>query len=227
MLPTLHPRFIAPLLLALGAPAAQAANATFTDEAAFLAAAGPVAIESFETLAAQPRGLSPISTALLSLSGGDTPIGVQTGPDTPETGFGASAQDGSHYVSLYRAGLPTGTLVITLAAPTFAFGLFLSDVGEAAGQVTLAPDAGAFASGATLLSFSEGALPNGAARFVGLVQTVAFSQVLLTVTGVDEAYGIDKLSIGVVPEPATAGLLGLGLAAVALARRRSAQKELL
>lgn len=207
------------MLALLAVPSAHAADATYTDEASFLAGAGNTTIESFEGLAARLRTLAPISTPLLTLSPTVAPIGLQTGTDSPETGFGATAVDGSRYVSVYLPNLPQGTLRFDLATPSTTFGFYLTDVGETPGQILLRTSAGAFASDTVVASFPP-LLGNGSVRFVGLTQTQAFSQVFLTVQGVDEAYGLDKVYISAVPEPAPAALLGLGLAALWVRRRR-------
>ncbi|MBI3349008.1 MAG: PEP-CTERM sorting domain-containing protein [Burkholderiales bacterium] len=208
-----------PALALLGATAAHAADAGYQDAASFLAAAGSTSIESFEATAARARNLNAITTPLLTISTTGTPIGVQTGPDTPETGFGASAVDGSHYVSVYLPGLPQGTIRFDLARPSTSFGLYLTDVGEADGQILLRTNAGAFTTD-LVVGTHPPLLANGNVRFVGLTQTQAFTQVFLTVQGVDDAYGLDKVYVSAVPEPGSAALLGLGLAGLWVRRRR-------
>lgn len=219
-----HHPLPAALLLALTiAPGlAQAGDGSYTSEAAFAAAAGSTVMESFEALAAQARSLAPVVAPGFTVSTGGTPIGLQVGPDTPLAGFGAAATEGSHYLSAYLPGLPQGTIRFTLAAPTTAFGFNLIDVGESAGTVALQTNAGTYAAGVTLLSTSGGS-PSGSVLFVGITQATPFTTIDLTVTGIDEAYGVDRVFLSAVPEPAQAGLLLGGLAALAgLARRRKA-----
>ena len=64
-------------------------------------------------------------------------LGVQTGPDSPETGFGSAATHGSHYLFSYQPNVATGTLQFSFATPTSAFGLNLIDVGEVTGEILL------------------------------------------------------------------------------------------
>jgi hypothetical protein len=221
MLQRLSPAHRATLIAcacALAAPA-WAANASFTTEASFSAAAGPTAIESFESLSGGPLGSSPISTALLTLSSATEPLGVQTAADAPGPGYGSAATDGNHYVLAYLASLPQGTVQITLASPTHALGLNLTDLGETPGTVVLRTDTGAFSSGVTVANFPP-LLGGGAVNFYGLTQDQAFTQVFITVSGEDEAYGIDKISVSAVPEPASGLLMTAGLAALAGWRRR-------
>ncbi len=201
---------------------AQAANATFITESSFAAAAGSVNIESFEATAARVRSTAALATPLLTLTGGTTPIGVQSGLNNPEQAFGAVATDGLRFVSVYLPNQPQGTLVFDLAAPTTAFGFNITDVGETAGTISLRTDTGAFVGGVNLTTFPP-TFADGNVQFYGLTQNMAFSRVFLTVTGVDDAYGLDKIyvsAVTAVPEPASVMLMGLGLAALALKARR-------
>jgi PEP-CTERM motif len=200
----------------------QAANATFVTEGSFAAAAGAFSIESFEATAARVRSTSALVTPLLTVTGGTAPIGVQSGVNNPEEAFGAVATDGVRFISVYLPNQPQGTLVFDLAAPTTAFGFNITDVGETSGAISLRTDTGAYAGGINLATFPP-SFGNGNVQFYGLTQDLAFSRVFLTLTGVDDAYGLDKIyvsSVTAVPEPAAVMLMGLGLAAVVLKARR-------
>ena len=201
---------------------AQAANTTFLTESSFVAAAGAVSIESFEATAARLRGTVALVTPRFTLTGGTTPIGVQNGVNNPEEAFGAVATDGVRFVSVYLPNQSQGTLVFDLAAPTTVFGFNITDTGETSGAISLRTDTGAYVGGINLATYPPG-LANGNVQFFGLTQDLAFSRVFLTVTGVDDAYGLDKIylsSVTAVPEPATVLLMGLGFAALALKVRR-------
>jgi hypothetical protein len=207
------------ILLSFGVSgSALAANATFTTETSFVAAAGPVAIESFETTAPRLRAASPLATPLFALSGGTTGIGVQSGTDNPEPAFGAVATDGTRFVSVYLPNQPQGTLVFDLLTPAKAFGFNITDVGEANGVITLRTDVGAYAAGINVATYPP-TFANGNVQFYGLTQDTPFTRVFLTVTGLDDAYGLDKIYVTPVPEPVSALLMLMGLA-VMLTRRQ-------
>jgi hypothetical protein len=217
---TRHATVLSTLLLA--AAPALAADGLFTSEASFVAAAGTTSIESFEALAGSGRSLAPIVTPGFTITSGGAPMGVQTAPDAPSSGFGGAATDGTNWVSVYLPNQPQGSITFTLASPALSFGLNLSDIAEASGTVVLTTNAGAFAGGVTLLSFPP-LVNGGTVAFVGLTQDTPFNNVTLTISGFDEAYGVDKVYAGAVPEPTPVLTLLAGLAAIAgLVKRRSA-----
>jgi hypothetical protein len=209
----------AAVLACIVASPAWSANSVFTTESSFAAAAGAASIESFETTAPRARSTAPLTTARFTLTGGATPIGVQSGVDNPEPAFGAVATDGVRFVSVYLPNQPQGTLVFDLLTPAKAFGFNITDVGEASGVVTLRTDTGAYAAGINVATYPP-TFGNGNVQFFGLTQDLAFSRVFLTVTGLDDAYGLDKIYITAVPEPTTALLMGLGAAALWMRGRR-------
>lgn len=199
-----------------------ASNLTFTSEAAFDAAAGATVLESFESLTAQVRATgTPVVTSLFTLSSPAAGLGVLNGPTSPQDGFGAFATDGVNYVSAYRPNEPLGTLTFDLTASALAFGLDLTDIEVTGSQIRISTDVGFFAGGVTLETVSANNA-NGSLRFFGITQDQAFSRVFLTITGNDEAAGLDSIKVAPapVPLPAPALLLGSGLAALGLRRRR-------
>ena len=204
---------------------AQAQITTFTDEASFLAGAGSVSFESFEGVAPSLRASTPISVSLFTVTPAPGLIGIQNGPNSPETGFSAFAVDGANYLFAYRPNLPAGTLRFDFSNPTTAFGFYMTDNGETDGAVTLQTNAGDAAAGITAKSFPP-LLGNGSVFFFGFTQATPFTQLLLTSTGIDDSFGLDKIYAQAVPEPGAlilsvsglAGGLGIG---IRLLRRRA------
>ena len=212
------------LLIALCAAANAQASQTFTSEASFLTAVPGLKVESFEALEGTLLGPAPVVTPLLSLSVSVPGLAVQTGADTPQPGFGASASDGSHYVLVYGGAVAPGTLTITFAQPVTAFGFTSSDIGDSAspaGALRLTTNTGTYASGVDVLNLAA-VRPSGATQFLGLAQAQPFTQVQLSFGGFDEAYGLDKvyLATSAVPEPGSWALMALGLAGLAAWTRR-------
>jgi PEP-CTERM motif len=196
---------------------AMAVPVTYTNETAFVSGTGSTTFESFETLPGSSRtpGASVVAP-LVSVTSLTAPMGVNTGPATPDDAFGAVATDGSHFLSVYAPNLSPGTIRFDFASPTNAFGLNLTDLFEAAGSLVLRTNVGEFSSGVTVFN-STGGLANSNVLFFGLSQDVAFTQLFLTVQGgIDEAFGIDKVYVSApaaIPEPSSALLLMAGLAA--------------
>jgi len=213
-----HQLILSAALATLAAPAL-ASDATYATESAFLAGAGSLVVESFESLAGSSRGLAPIVTPGFTISTAGAPIGVQTAADAPDAGFGGAATDGTHWVSVYLPNLAQGSITLSFASPTTAFGVKLIDIGETSGNVVLSTNTGAYAGGVTLLNFPP-TLANGAVSFVGLTQSTPFTRITISVSGIDEAYGLDQVRISAVPEPASALALLAGLAGMAAVVRR-------
>lgn len=152
-------------------------------------------------------------------------LGIQDGTDSPETGFGASAVDGTKYLFMYRSNLPAGTLRFDLTNPTSTFGFYITDVGETSGAVTFHTNAGESLSETTLAQYPP-TLGNGNAQFFGITQATPFTQLFLTSTGIDDSYGLDKVYFRtVVPAPGAFAVLSLGGAAGILWLHRLSRKE--
>jgi hypothetical protein len=127
----------------------------YTSEAQYLAAAGNVTFESFEGLTPRVRTTDPVTVAAFTVTPAPGLLGIQDGTDSPETGFGASAVDGTKYLFMYRPNLPAGTLRFDLTNPTNTFGFYITDVGETAGAVTFHTNAGESLTETTLVQYPQ------------------------------------------------------------------------
>lgn len=201
--------------------AAGAADQTFTSESAFGLAAGATSLESFEAPAviAVTRSTASVATPLFTVTPDAALIGVQSSSTTPEDGFGSYPVSGNQYLFSYNPNLPSGTLRFSFNAPTYAFGFTLTDAGEADGTISLRTNAGAFVTAQVLATFPP-LSGNGSLFFFGLTQNTAFTEAYVTVTGIDEAFGIDAVHVSAVPEPTQALLLAAGLGLIGAWSRR-------
>lgn len=219
---------VSPVLMTLAVglvtSTAQAQLTTYQDETQFVTAVGATSFESFENLAPRARTTDPITASAFTVTPTPGLIGIQDSPNSPDDGSGSFATDGTHYLYSYLPGQPTGTLRFDLNHPTTFFGFDIIDVGEIDGTLSLQTNSGAAASGFTAATYPP-LQPNGNIQFFGFQQATPFTQVFLTVTGKDDAYGLDKIytasSGTAVPEPgafvqAFAGVIVGG----ALLRRR-------
>jgi hypothetical protein len=209
--------------------AAQAALTTYTSEAAFTSGVVNLQLEGFEAVAAATRSGGSVNTSAFKVTPvGSALLGVQDGPTSPENGNGASAVDGTHYLYSYLEQQPTGTLRFDLSSASRAFGLYITDAGEASGQIIFQTDGGQTLTPLVAYNFPNNGLGNQV-LFFGFAQDIEFKSVFLTITGFDEAYGVDKVysqSALTVPEPGTGVLLlGALTAGWAASRRRKLSQD--
>ncbi len=179
-------------------------------QTAFLAAAGPTSLLTFESL---PVGYTnPLAAA----------PGVTISFTGPNFGCNYSGVCNSTYGNLYGFNITSGgsqwlgnvegTTTYSFATPITAFGLYLTGVQTV------------FTTSFTL-TFNDGTaqslnLPinvNGGASYFGFTDTASFSSVTITNLS-DDAWGMDDVSYSTqssVPEPGTLVMLGSGLAGLA------------
>jgi hypothetical protein len=190
-------KFISASIVALGmavAAPSQAAISYFTDAAAFAAALNNVTVENFADTTLVP-GLSFTST-VGNISGGIFNDQLAAGSQTTTFNFSSAINGLGANFDMSPGGAGVGILwTISL-----------------------------FAGGTEVLSSEVSRNLTG--QFFGFISDSAFDSILFTAgtqaNGV-ETYNLDNLSFGTVPEPESLALLGLGLAGIALSRRKQAK----
>ena len=205
--------------VAVAAASASAVITVFNDEATYLAAAGPLVFEDFNT--ATPGVLNagvvtPAGTVTVEHIGSD-------GNSFIETGAGANGIDGSMHLDIFIgpefAGIfPAELFRINLPNPVTAASFELADffsAGSSEGADVFAGSDFVLNTRAEGLAGTNGIVPP---TFIGFTSDTPFDSILFgSDLGFGEAFGIDNLTYSV-PAPASAGLLAL--AGLTASRRR-------
>ncbi len=182
------------------------AATTFTSEASFLSAAGPLSFESFEDLAPTNTvgTVEALTLAGFTLS--------HSGPTTQAfdtlTGFnfateGQFATHGSKwvYARSHNGGGSTGnteTIVFSFNHLVSSFGFTITDALDTAtgpNQLSLTTNGG---DAAMVLT---GMRSNGNQAFFGIISGTPFTQVQLHNQKSQDGYGLDRIHFTAVPEP--------------------------
>ena len=207
-------------LLTLGtlmlSPFAHAQITIYKDESLFLAATGATSVEGFESLSPRARLDAPIVTPSFTVLPDPGLIGVQ---DTPI--FGAHATEGTKFLLVYRENQVSG-IRIDLNAPTRIFGFTITDWndGTGGGILSLRTNVGE-AQGTVVLDNPTSGFSSGNEHFYGIVQDTPFTQVFLSDTVLDDAFGIDAVRTNAVPAPGAFATLLIGaVPGLFLLRRR-------
>lgn len=195
------------------------ADAIFSNEADFLAAAGPgLQFESFEDLVAANTFVSnTITTPVLTVqTAPQSNLGVQSGNNPANI----HPTDGVQYAGwIATPGDPDVTF--TFNQPVNAFGVTLTDAIDnniPAASMSLSTN-----TGASFPSFVSGALTTGNELFVGIITDTPFTAATFTVSQIPvagDAIGFDAVYTGLVPEPASVVLLTLGVLSLAACRHK-------
>ncbi|KQS04538.1 hypothetical protein ASG11_09985 [Sphingomonas sp. Leaf357] len=196
------------LLLAVasvGAMVASHASAQvtqYTSEAAFNAAAGTTALQTFDSFA--------VGTAV---SPGPFNFGQFTGTTTGSASIalgGTFDVNGTRFLNIDLN--PGNTFTFNFAAPITSFGANFASLNNGSPLRTSVTIGGQ--------TFGPVAEPS----FLGFTSTTAFNSVIFTVNGgagTDDNFGLDNLryTAAAVPEPATWGLMILGFGMIGAAAR--------
>jgi hypothetical protein len=182
------------LVAALASLSAKAATQDFDDEAAFLTAAGSLALESFEsTPVTNSLSLTEVATSDILVTSPDsgTDLGVF---DLPDFG-GVHATDGTNYLA-FQSGT-NERLVLDFADDINAVGINILDWGDfGQGELTFSNDAGDF----FVVDVSPN--PNGDEQFFGVINDgMLFNRVEFNQTISGEGYGVDEIYYGLTNEP--------------------------
>lgn len=207
-----------------GEAAALAAEAAYK---AFLQP-GSMITESFESYSSGVQSVS-LSTSVGvftqtvagGISGGqcdagfyacDSGLGVLDNATTPFTGrFAApSGADNNKWLDSFDS----EEVTFSIAAGFNAVGFFITDPNDVSGRMSVGGVDFSFAD----IFGSSGA--DGDVFYVTLFDQSGLGDIVLYANSNNDGYGIDNVTIGKVPEPATVALLGLGLLGISLVRRR-------
>lgn len=176
------------------------ADQIFASEADFLNAAGPVITEDFESTV--PFGTADGGGVLNALFFGFEVFSIVDSikvPDFNYAGMHNTTAGGTNYLaSDYDAGGITPNIRFELENPTNRIGFYVSDLDSLDMQV--------FIGSSSFLIPTTG---NGGEAYFGVILDSEFDRVSLFIPdGADTAYALDDISIGAIPEPGSALLLG-------------------
>jgi hypothetical protein len=219
---------VRPVALVVAVAAASLAGTTnveaatiFTSEATFITSSGPLAFESFESLAATNGVAAGFLAALTNFTVTASP---QAGVFNLADYLGTHATDGVNFIEV--EGGTQQIMTFTFGVPIVEFGVTVTDYGDViagVSQLTFLTNTGV--TGAAV----AGPLANGTDRFFGLIDTTPFTSISFTtpVGAFGDPFSVDRVwstqAAVSAPEPAFLVLLGTGIAAglrAARSRRR-------
>ena len=187
------------------------ADQVFDNEDSFLNAAGPVRTEDFEST--EPFGTNSDGGVLNTLFFGFEVFSIVDSlkvPDYNYAGLHNTTVGGRNYLaSDFDDGGITPNIRFVLDNPTDRIGFYVTDLDSLNMQFFIG-----------VQSYEIPATGDGGEAYFGIILDNPVDEFrLLIVDGADTAYGIDDFSLGVVPEPGSALVLGVACFGL-LARRR-------
>lgn len=180
--------------------AAQAATVSYSDKASFLAAAGNVTVEDFnsQTDGAQ-FGSAALDVGPFSLEITGTPFRGRNYMDAPPAQFSVFDVDGTTVANVLTTS--DDSLVFTFDQAITSFGADFASLNDGVMRTNI------LAAGST---FAPEVTRSSEVRFFGFTSDTAFTTV--EIKGViNDGYGIDNVHFSVVPVPAAVWLFASGL----------------